>query len=120
MLDDVINRKAFCLSRFFQSDLRGQNRARIANSDQKLRMRKARKNCCDVIAIGRCFFDPAFYSVERNAQRRGIRLDHENEKIALCVRGIEGGALERLEKFLLRKTGVLVASPFRFTAKQDA
>src|SRR5215470_8893135 len=100
MRDYVISREPSCSPRFLQSDLRPENRARIAHGDQHLGMWKASEDSADIITIGRSLFHPARDRVERASQRRGVRFDHENQQILPGFRGIKCCILKSFQKFL--------------------
>ena len=96
-----------------ERDLRRQQRARITHRQQQLRFRELIENFRDVIAIGRSFFNPAFYPVERNAYDLRVRFHHQHQQISVHVGGIESHSLECLEKFLFWKLGVVLPSAHR-------
>src|SRR2546428_195344 len=118
MRDYVIGREPSCSPCFLKRDLRGQNGARIAHGDQDLCMWKASKDSADVITVGWSFFHPARDRIERASQRGGVRFDHENQQIRVCVRRIKRRRLERLEEFLAWKRRVIALAPLARAAEQ--
>src|SRR5204862_1747846 len=118
MGDAIVNRKLPRSPLFLESDLRGQDRSRIAHRDQKFCLRKSLQNLWDETAIGRRFFHPAHDRLEVNPKDPRIRLHQQYQQIFICIIRVELGGFELFAKLLCRKMAVISFLPFWWSTEK--